>query len=64
MNYPEAVVIDIDVDVDTEPSIEGEVVGIDNSAHWDFAQRKLLCCLGISITIFVLVVFGYTLPHP
>ena len=49
MNYPEAVVID----VDDEPSIEGEVVGIDNSPHWDFAQRKLLCCLAISITIFI-----------
>ena len=57
MNYPEAVVID----VDDEPSIEGEVVGIDNSPHWDFAQRKLLCCLGISITIFIMVVFGYIL---
>ncbi len=52
MNYPEAVVID--VDVDTEPSIEGEVVGIDNSPHWDIAQRKVMCCLTISITIFIL----------
>jgi hypothetical protein len=54
MNYPEAVVID----VDNEPSIEGEVVGIDNSPHWDIAQRKALCCLVLSITIFIIVVFG------
>ena len=59
MNYPEAVVID--VDVDNEPSIEGEVVGIDNSPHLIIAQRKLICCLAISITIFIMIVFVYTL---
>ena len=61
MEYPEAVVIDID---DDQPSIEGVVVDIDNSVHWDMAQRKVMCCLGISITIFVLIVFGYTLTNP
>ena len=58
MDYPEAVVIDID---DDEPSVEGEVVGIDNSPHWDIAQRKLMCCLTISITVFIMVVFVYSL---
>ena len=57
MDYPEAVVIDID----DEPSVEGEVVGIDNSPHWDIAQRKLMCCLTISITVLIIVVLGYNL---
>ena len=57
MNYPEAIVID----VGAEPSVEGEVVGIDNSPHWDIAQRKVMCCLTISITIFIMVVLGYSL---
>ena len=58
MNYPEAIVIDI---VDDEPSIEGEVIDIDNSVHWDMAQRKVMCCLALSITIFIMVVFVYSL---
>ena len=60
MNYPEAIVIDI---VDDEPSIEGEVVGIDNSVHWDMAQRKIMCCLTLSITVFIMVVFVYSLSN-
>ena len=58
MNYPEAIVIDI---VDDEPSIEGEVIDIDNSVHWDMAQRKVMCCLALSITIFIMVMFVYSL---
>ena len=58
MNYPEAIVIDI---VDDEPSIEGEVIDIDNSVHWDMAQRKVMYCLTISITVFIMVVFVYSL---
>ena len=58
MEYPEAIVIDI---VDDEPSIEGEVIDIDNSVHWDMAQRKVMCCLTISITVFIMVVFVYSL---
>ena len=58
MDYPEAIVIDID---DDEPSIEGVVVDIDNSVHWDMAQRKVMCCLALSITIFIMVVFVYSL---
>jgi|TARA_B100000902_G_C26987351_1_gene753276 hypothetical protein len=60
MNYPEAIVIDI---VDDEPSIEGEVIDIDNSVHWDMAQRKVMCCLTISITVFIMVVFVYSLSN-
>ena len=59
MDYPEAVVIDIN----DEPSVEGEVIGIDNSPHWDIAQRKLMCCLTISITVFIMVVFVYSLSN-
>ena len=59
MNYPEAVVIDIGDNL--EPSIEAEVVGIDNTPHWDMAQRKLMCCLSISIVIFIMIVLGYSL---
>ena len=58
MSYPEAIVIDVD---DNEPSIEGVVVDIDNSVHWYIAQRKVMCCLAISITIFIMVVFVYSL---
>ena len=58
MDYPEAIVIDVD---DDEPSIEGVVVDIDNSVHWDMAQRKVMCCLALSITIFIMVVFVYSL---
>jgi len=58
MDYPEAIVIDID---DDEPSIEGVVVDIDNSVHWDMAQRKVMCCLALSITIFIMVMFMYSL---
>ena len=60
MEYPEAIVIDI---VDDEPSIEGEVIDIDNSVHWDMAQRKVICCLTISITVFIMVVFVYSLSN-
>jgi t-SNARE complex subunit (syntaxin) len=60
MEYPEAIVIDI---VDDEPSIEGEVIDIDNSVHWDMAQRKVMCCLTISITVFIMVVFVYSLSN-
>ena len=60
MDYPEAIVIDVDVD-DDEPSIEGVVVDIDNSVHWDMAQRKVMCCLALSITIFIMVMFMYSL---
>ena len=60
MDYPEAIVIDI---VDDEPSIEGEVIDIDNSVHWDMAQRKVMCCLTISITVFIMVVFVYSLSN-
>ena len=59
MEYPEAVVIDIPID--DEPIIEGVVVDIDNSVHWDMAQRKVMCCLALSITIFIMVVFVYSL---
>ena len=58
MEYPEAIVIDVD---DDEPSIEGVVVDIDNSIHWDMAQRKVMCCLALSITVFIMVVFVYSL---
>ena len=58
MDYPEAIVIDIN---DDEPSIEGVVVDIDNSVHWDMAQRKVMCCLALSITIFIMVMFMYSL---
>jgi len=58
MDYPEAIVIDVD---DDEPSIEGVVVDIDNSVHWDMAQRKVMCCLTISITVFIMVMFMYSL---
>jgi len=60
MEYPEAIVIDIG---DDEPSIEGVVVDIDNSAHWDMSQRKVMCCLAISITVFIMVVFVYSLSN-
>lgn len=60
MDYPEAIVIDID---DDEPSIEGVVVDIDNSIHWDMAQRKVMCCLALSITIFIMVMFMYSLSN-
>ena len=60
MEYPEAIVIDIG---DDEPSIEGVVVDIDNSVHWDMAQRKVMCCLAISITVFIMVVFVYSLSN-
>ena len=60
MDYPEAIVIDIN---DDEPSIEGVVVDIDNSVHWDMAQRKVMCCLTISITVFIMVVFVYSLSN-
>ena len=59
MNYPEAVVIDIGDNL--EPSIEAEVVGIDNSPHWDMAQRKLLLFLTILIVVFIMIVLGYSL---
>ena len=58
MDYPEAIVIDVD---DDESSIEGVVVDIDNSVHWDMAQRKVMCCLALSITIFIMVMFMYSL---
>ena len=61
MEYPEAVVIDIPID--DQPSIEGVVVDIDNSVHWDMAQRKVMCCLTISITVFIMVVFVYSLSN-
>ena len=60
MEYPEAIVIDV---VDDEPSVEGEVIDIDNSVHWDMAQRKVMCCLTISITVFIMVVFVYSLSN-
>lgn len=59
MNYPEAVVIDIGDNL--EPSIEAEVVGIDNSPHWDIALHKLLLFLTILIVIFIMIVLGYSL---
>jgi len=59
MNYPEAVVIDIGDNL--EPSIEAEVVGIDNTPHWDMAQRKLLLFLTILIVVFIMIVLGYSL---
>ena len=43
--------------------IEGEVIDIDNSVHWDMAQRKVMCCLTISITVFIMVVFVYSLSN-
>ena len=71
MAYPEAIVIDLDessieadtvvIDINDMPSIEGVVVDIDNSLHWDMAQRKVLCCLTLSITVFIMVVFVYSL---
>ena len=71
MEYPEAIVIDLDessieadtvvIDINDVPSIEGVVVDIDNSLHWDMAQRKVMCCLTLSITVFIMVVFVYSL---
>ena len=71
MAYPEAIVIDLDessieadtvvIDINDMPSIEGVVVDIDNSLHWDMAQRKVMCCLTLSITVFIMVVFVYSL---
>jgi len=71
MAYPEAIVIDLDessieadtvvIDINDIPSIEGVVVDIDNSLHWDMAQRKVMCCLTLSITVFIMVVFVYSL---
>ena len=71
MAYPEAIVIDLDessiesdtvvIDINDVPSIEGVVVDIDNSLHWDMAQRKVMCCLTLSITVFIMVVFVYSL---
>ena len=71
MAYPEAIVIDLDessieadtvvIDINDMPSIEGVVVDIDNSLHWDMAQRKVMCCLTLSITVFIMVVFIYSL---
>lgn len=71
MAYPEAIVIDLDessiesdtvvIDINDMPSIEGVVVDIDNSIHWDMAQRKVMCCLTLSITVFIMVVFVYSL---
>lgn len=71
MAYPEAIVIDLDessieadtvvIDINDVPSIEGVVVDIDNSLHWDMAQRKVMCCLTLSITVFIMVVFIYSL---
>ena len=57
MNYPEAVVID----VDDEPSIEGEIVGVEKNYDEEIAQRKAMCCLALSITLFIMIVFGYIL---
>jgi hypothetical protein len=57
MNYPEAVVIE----VEDEPIIESEVIGIDNRYDVDIVQRKALCCLSISITILIMIIFGYIL---
>jgi len=71
MAYPEAIVIDLDessieadtvvIDINDIPSIEGVVVDIDNSLHWDMAQRKVMCCLTLSITVFIMVMFVYSL---
>jgi len=60
MSYPEAIVIELD---DDEPSIEGEVVDIDNSIHCDMIQRKVMCCLTISISVLIMVVFVYSLSN-
>ena len=57
MNYPEAVVID----VDDEPSIKGEIVGVEKNYDEEIAQRKAMCCLALSITLFIMIVFGYIL---
>tara|TARA_Y100000992_G_scaffold299550_1_gene266529 strand:+ start:223 stop:405 length:183 start_codon:yes stop_codon:yes gene_type:complete len=57
MNYPEAVIIV----VDDEPSIKGEIVGVEKNYDEEIAQRKAMCCLALSITIFIMIVFGYIL---
>jgi hypothetical protein len=57
MSYPEAIVIDIN----EEPIMEGEVVGLESNYDMDIIQRKAMCCLSISITIFIIIVFGYIL---
>ena len=59
IDYPEAVVIDIN-DISDEP-IEGQVVGVERNYDEELAQRKLICCLSILITSFIVAVFGYIL---
>ena len=59
IQYPEAVVIDIN-DINDEP-IEGKVVGVERNYDEELAQRKLICCLSILITSFIVAVFGYIL---
>tara|TARA_Y100000022_G_scaffold38063_1_gene31090 strand:+ start:3639 stop:3821 length:183 start_codon:yes stop_codon:yes gene_type:complete len=56
IDYPEAVVIDIN----DEP-IKGQVVGVERNYDEELAQRKLICCLSILITSCIVAVFGYIL---
>ena len=58
IHYPIAPVI---IDIDDEPSIKGEVVGVEKNYDEEIAQRKAMCCLALSITIFIIIVFGYIL---
>ena len=56
IDYPEAVVIDIN----DEP-IEGQVVGVERNYDEELAQRKLICCLSILVTSLMVALFGYIL---
>lgn len=42
IHYPIAPVI---IDVDDEPSIKGEIVGVEKNYDEEIAQRKAMCCL-------------------
>ena len=59
IDYPEAVVIDIN-DINDEP-IEGQVVGVERNYDKELAQRKCICCLSILVTSLMVAVFGYIL---
>ena len=56
IHYPIAPVIIV---VDDEPSIKGEIVGVEKNYDEEIAQRKAMCCLALLITIFIMIVFGY-----
>ena len=56
IDYPEAIVIDIN----DESNIHGKVVAVINTDYdTELAKNKLICCLSVLITSFVMVAFGY-----